>query len=99
MSANILYRVSDGVLLEANFGEVSKPGPGEALLVLDEIPDFKRYRVLDGKVVERDKAALDAERAGIEKHQADLDNARSRLIAGKGELADVVADLRMLALG
>jgi len=99
MGANILYRVSDGVLLEANFGEVSKPGPGEALLVLDEIPDFKRYRIMDGKVVERDKAELDIEQARAEKHWAELAGARARLVDGKGELADVVADLRILALG
>jgi hypothetical protein len=105
VKANVLYRISDGRLLEAVFGAIRQPAPGEALLVLDEIPDFRKYRIVAGKVVERDKAELDAERAEAERCRAEVEAARVRLagdLAGVGpkrSVEEMVTDIIRLLVG
>lgn len=56
----IRYRIADGELLEAAFGEVGTANTGEAVLeIKGAIPDFDLYLVEDGKIVPRAKQEID----------------------------------------
>ncbi len=59
MKAIIRYRVSDGALLEANFGDVGVPAEGEAIIQADYIPKFEIHKVVDGTIVERAPGDID----------------------------------------
>lgn len=60
MSCNILYRIADGQILEANFGPVSSPNGTKSIVQADFIPNFDEYYVLAGVLTRRTQAQIDA---------------------------------------